>query len=105
MRLLKVLIRYFYYFVNMLCIKKTFIIFFYIFLFIKPEETFVAFNYNAKKNEIVCAMNNSLMRVFDITSGKCIKIWKVNSKLINKFNHKYFILLNQIKNISIIPLI
>jgi U3 small nucleolar RNA-associated protein 13 len=46
----------------------------------QPEEQIMAFTYNTFRDEIICSMNNSLMRVYDISSEtpKCVKIWKLN---------------------------
>merc|ERR1711957_516108 len=42
-----------------------------------PEESFSTFNYNSNKNELVCAMMNSSIRIFDISTGKSTKMWKL----------------------------
>jgi hypothetical protein len=43
----------------------------------KDEETFNTFVFNSKRNEIICAMSNSSIRVFDFNTGKSLKFLKV----------------------------
>jgi len=43
-----------------------------------PEEQIISFVYSDAKKEILCCMNNSLVRVFDIETLKCLKVWKLN---------------------------
>lgn len=46
-----------------------------------PEEQILSFTYNEIRKEIICCMNNSLVRIFDFESTKCVKVWKLNKIL------------------------
>jgi U3 small nucleolar RNA-associated protein 13 len=46
------------------------------------EENILTFTYNNKKNEIYCAMENSLVKVFDFNNlSKPKKVWKLNKEI------------------------
>ena len=44
----------------------------------QAEEQIISFVYNEPKREIICCMNNSLVRIFDMDTTKCVKAWKLN---------------------------
>ena len=46
--------------------------------FSSPDEDVVGFVYNAKKQEVICLMNTSMLRVFDYESEQCINKFKLN---------------------------
>lgn len=50
----------------------------------QENESIVNFAHNSFKNELICSMDNSLMRVFNVETGKCIKAWKVSDTFLNK---------------------
>lgn len=47
------------------------------------EESIVSYTYCQRKNEIICSMSNSLVRVYDLTLGaiKSKKVWKLNKEI------------------------
>jgi U3 small nucleolar RNA-associated protein 13 len=47
------------------------------------EESIVSYTYCQRKNEIICSMSNSLVRVYDLTVGsiKSNKVWKLNKEI------------------------
>jgi WD40 repeat protein len=58
------------------------------------EETFISFAYNPMKRQIICSMSNSLIRIYDIDTLHCTKVWKLN-KIVAKMikvdpSYKFF---------------
>lgn len=48
----------------------------------QENESVVSYCYNnIRRNEIICSMSNSLIRVFNLDTLKCIKTWKLNKVL------------------------